>query len=489
MRIIYFDIDTLRADHLSCYGYLRKTSPTIDEIAEEGVRFENCMVSDAPCLPSRTALFTGRFGIHTGVVGHGGTSADIRITGRDRGFRDQFADSCWIPILRKLGFYPVTISPFAERHSSWIFYAGWREMYNPGKRGAEIADDLWAYAEKWLKENAHKDKWFLHINFWDPHTTYRTPKEFGNPFKDEPIEEWLTEEILLKHRQSYGPHSAQDLVGFGFPEEIERARTRNPDLPLEIRTLEDYKRWIDGYDTGIRYADEFIRKCINILKEKGVYEDTAIIISADHGENQGELNVYGDHQTADHITCRVPLIIKWPGVKPRVDKALHYHVDMSATVIELLGGEIPEGWDGKSFAKAFVEGREEGREFTVMSQCAWSCQRAVRFENWTLIRTYHTGLKDFPEIMLFDVEKDFHMLHNLAEERKDVVGKGLEYLDKWHKEMMKTSSSPVDPMWMVIREGGPYHTRGFLERYLERLKATGRGHLIDKILSRNEPYW
>ena len=81
------------------------------------------------------------------------------------------------------------------------------------------------------------------------------------------------------------------------------------------------------------------------------------------------------------------------------------------------------------------------------------------------------------------------MLHNLAEERKDVVGKGLEYLDRWHKEMMKTSPSPVDPMWMVIREGGPYHTRGFLERYLERLKATGRGHLIDKILSRNEPYW
>ena len=62
MRILYVDIDTLRADHLGCYGYHRDTSPNIDALAQQGTRFENCYVSDAPCLPSRTALWSGRCG-------------------------------------------------------------------------------------------------------------------------------------------------------------------------------------------------------------------------------------------------------------------------------------------------------------------------------------------------------------------------------------------------------------------------------------------
>ncbi len=58
MRILYLDIDTLRPDHLGCYGYHRNTSPNIDRIAAEGVRFEHCHCSDAPCLPARAALMT-----------------------------------------------------------------------------------------------------------------------------------------------------------------------------------------------------------------------------------------------------------------------------------------------------------------------------------------------------------------------------------------------------------------------------------------------
>ena len=75
MRILYIDIDSLRPDHLGCYGYHRDTSPAIDRLAAEGVRFENVYVSDAPCLPSRTALWSGRFGFRTGVVNHAGTAA------------------------------------------------------------------------------------------------------------------------------------------------------------------------------------------------------------------------------------------------------------------------------------------------------------------------------------------------------------------------------------------------------------------------------
>ena len=67
MRFVYIDIDTLRFDHLGCYGYHRMTSPSIDALAAESVRFENVYASDVPCLPSRTALITGMFGIRNGV--------------------------------------------------------------------------------------------------------------------------------------------------------------------------------------------------------------------------------------------------------------------------------------------------------------------------------------------------------------------------------------------------------------------------------------
>ena len=114
MRVLYLDIDTLRADHLGCYGYRRKTSPNIDRIASEGVRFTNCYASDAPCLPSRAALFRGRHGIHTGVVGHGGTAADPKIEGTTRAFHQRWVG--WITALSRAGMYPVSVSPFAERH-------------------------------------------------------------------------------------------------------------------------------------------------------------------------------------------------------------------------------------------------------------------------------------------------------------------------------------------------------------------------------------
>ncbi|UCD59275.1 MAG: sulfatase-like hydrolase/transferase, partial [Candidatus Hydrogenedentota bacterium] len=111
MRILYIDVDSLRADHLGCYGYHRNTSPHIDKLAENGVRFENAYVSDAPCLPSRTALWSGRCGFHTGVVNHGGTAAQPFVEGPARGFRDLFGTTGWMSQLRRRGYKTATVSP------------------------------------------------------------------------------------------------------------------------------------------------------------------------------------------------------------------------------------------------------------------------------------------------------------------------------------------------------------------------------------------
>src|SRR5512142_2933943 len=113
MRILYLDLDTLRADHLGCYGYRRDTSPAIDAMAAQGVRFDSYYCSDAPCLPSRAALMSGRFGIHTGVVGHGGTAAEMRVEGPERRFKDRLAHDSLPAMLRGAGLRTVSVSPFA----------------------------------------------------------------------------------------------------------------------------------------------------------------------------------------------------------------------------------------------------------------------------------------------------------------------------------------------------------------------------------------
>src|SRR5690349_10077467 len=108
MRILYIDIDSLRPDHLGCYGYHRPTSPNIDRVAAEGVRFTNCHVSDAPCLPSRTSLFSGRFGVRTGVINHGGVAAEPFNSGIHRGFNSELGGTSWMKCLRKLDMHTAT---------------------------------------------------------------------------------------------------------------------------------------------------------------------------------------------------------------------------------------------------------------------------------------------------------------------------------------------------------------------------------------------
>ena len=149
-----------------------------------------------------------------------------------------------------------------------------------------------------------------------------------------------------------------------------------------IQTADEVKSHLDVYDTGIHYADYFVGKLIQDLKDLDIYDQTAIIIYADHGGNQGELNVWGDHQTADYITNWIPLIVRWPGLSDSTDgskrDSLHENLDVTATLAELLGAEQPSTWDGQSFAGELSEKTNHGRDFVILSQGAWSCQRSIR---------------------------------------------------------------------------------------------------------------
>ena len=479
MRILYIDIDTLRPDHMGCYGYSRNTTPNLDTVAADGMVFEKYYCPDAPCLPSRAALLSGQFGIHTGIVGHGGTAADKRLTGPSRDFADQADTQNLNYIFNKAGLYTASISTFPERHSAWWFNAGFNEMHNMGKRGMESGEEVLPIALDWLKRNKERGDWYLHLHLWDPHTPYRAPAEFGDPFEDKPLDNWITEEIFEKHKKKAGPHSIMDLNGLNGDDGSPRAYPRYPGSITDYNKL---KNFFDGYDTGILYADTLLGEVIALLKEQGVYDDMAIIISSDHGENMGELGLYGEHGTADDITCRIPMIIKWPGGAKGRDTGFRYNLDLAPTMAELLGVKPSSAWDGKSYANVINGKNDPGRPNLVLSQQAHVCQRAARFGDYIYIRTIRDGFQLFDDEMLFNVKDDPHEQFDIKDKHPDICAQGAKIILDWQESMLKSSDSPIDPMWTVYHEGGPLHAHDdSLEYYLNRLETSGRGEAAAKL--------
>jgi choline-sulfatase len=461
VRIVYFDIDTLRPDHLGCYGYHRNTSPNIDALAARGLRFTDVYASDVPCLPSRTALISGMFGIRNGVANHGGVAADLRSWGSDRGFFSPLGLQSFAGALMGAGYHTASLSSFPLRHSAPWWTSGFLEAMNLTRGfGGERADEMLPGVLDWLKRRGQSDSWFLHVHLWDPHTPYNVPGEYGNPFADDPIPAWHTEEVRQRNWDLPGPHSAQEPWGFRF----------------------------DGYDVGVRYADDAVGTVCSALDDLGVLEETAIWVGSDHGEALGELGVYSDHQAADEVTAHIPAVLAWPGVPAGTVRGLLYHLDMAATVADLAGVVLPRHWDGASQRNGLEAGRQvSGREYLVLTQGAWTCQRGVRFGSHMYLQTLHDGFHAaWPAEMLFDLSADPYEQNDLADGPGEALTKGQTILKDWIEAQLERALDPKrDPLDIVIEEGGPYHVRGHLPDYLNRLRDTGRGQWIEPLLVRH----
>lgn len=470
MRILYLDCDTLRPDHLGAYGYHRTTSPNIDRIAREGVRFDRCFASDTPCLPSRTATFFGRLGANTGVVGHAGASARMDFPGDGHGIDPERRPLAMV--LAQHGIHTTTFSTFHQRHLAWFWTAGWNEVQRFTQSiGAETADDLEQPALTWLERNAMRDDWFLHLHFWDPHTPYNTPASFGDPFADEPGPAWLTEEIVQEQLRDWGPLCAADVA---------TTMGEAPRQPNAIRGLNDVKRWIDGYDTGVAFMDATIGRILDQLDAAGVLDDTAIVVTSDHGENLGELNRYASHTTADAITTRVPLIVRWPGMDAGTscDTPI-YQLDLAPTLCDLLGAEPPARWDGRSFAPALRGEPLDARPYLVLGHGAWSVQRAVLADDLIYIRTLHAALDPLPDEMLFDLAADPHEQHDLIESRPEEAARLARLMTNWwHDHVGHTGR---DPLLSIVREGGAPYARDYRDEYIVRLRDTGRREAAEEL--------
>ncbi len=472
MRVLYIDIDSLRPDHLGCYGYGRPISPHIDALAAQGVRFNRFYASDTPCVPSRAALFSGRAGIESGVVTHEHipSAAQLRYGNRER----HGAAPVWMHHLAKNGIQTASFSSFANRHLAGWFHFGFRQFHLDSlKNGDEDAPEVNDVFLPWLETNGQKDDWFVHLNFWDPHTYYTEPRENYDFAASFPAPDWPDAATIERQQRDTGVRSA----GHIWTTAEEKVRGRWPNMPAQLKNRADFEHLIDGYDGAIHFVDQQLGRVFDALRAQGVWDETAIIISADHGEAFGELGQYMEHGSAAPAVHHIPLIIKWPGKTDgcagQARDELLLNFDLSATVSAALGFGVPSGWNGRSFAPLLQgEKMDDPRESLVWSHGLHCRQRAVFDGKWCFIRTYEPSYYEYPPRMLFDLESDPHTQNDLAATQIERVLAMENQLLEWEKASVAATGLPD-----MMREISEIlvNVLGGVEAHLQVLENENRG--------------
>ncbi len=515
-------MDTLRADHTGPYGYPRAITPHLDALARESVVLDRCYASDTPCAPSRAAYTSGQFGITTGAIGNFGPAAEIRMFDRTR-YAPFFGGH-----LYRNGIYTASISCFPERHMAYWFLGNFREWLKPSLSNGDDEDaaTVTAAARRWLQRSGRDDNWFLQVHFWDPHIPYVEPGEWARRASESgPPPPWPDEAAIAAHAEIYGPHTALDLYEGDGTWSVPPPASPNPEtMPDAIRSRGDFERFVDGYDGAVAYWDHHLGILMQELADLGIAEETAVIVASDHGECLGENGCYGDHPMANEASHHVPMVIRWPGVTTSLPEdrrhvpGLVYQLDLCPTVCELLGIEVPAGWEGESFAPAVRGAPFAGRERLVLSHGAYTYQRAVRTTEHLYVRTLHPGCWRLEHEQLYEIERDPQMAVNLLAapagtprapgalrapgapralrapgaqrdppDPEAVAAALAGVLEGWREEHLTLRDPFPDPMEARRYESPPeaFH----VPSYEMRLTRTGRRHLAEDLDRRLHSDW
>ena len=453
MNIVYLVLDTLRADHLGCYGYQRNTSPNMDRLASEGVLFEYAYPSDVPTQPSFTSMFTGLRGIHTGVVSHSY-------------FEELDEDVPVLPeILAQNGVTTAAVSTLYTMRR-W-FARGFQYYMNPAagnrrKLQQVDAEEINAYAVPWIEE--HRDEpFFLFLHYWDPHGLYKPPEKYRDLFYD---------------GDPYDPdnHSMDELKAspvWSFTKNQVDAIGEN---------ITDLEYVVSQYDSEIRYVDDQVQVIFDTLEKQGIGDDTLIILTSDHGESMGEHNFYFDHFETYDTTIHVPLIMKHPKLLPmgkRVDQLIQSTISIAPTALNLYGIEPPPRMKGKDLVK-IAKGEEEGYPEIISNQGLWTAKRVIRTKEWKLIKTTHKAFWDTPPRELYKIDEDPDETVDLAETRPEIVDMLELRLSRFLEAEL---TGKVDPLDLAVSRGLPVYEwvemvakrTGMLEHYEEWRSRVDRG--------------
>ncbi|MFG0320096.1 MAG: sulfatase [Planctomycetota bacterium JB042] len=376
---LLISIDTLRADHVGCYGYERDTTPHLDALAARGYRFDQCATVSENTLISHASMFTGLTAVAHGTtyVGDGRVLHD-----NYRTIAEDFRDAGY----QTAGF---------NSHGAWLNEAyGMAQGFETFVHGHDDADALLPKVEEWLAKRDRSKPFFVFLHLFDVHSDV-----VGRPYQAKPphLGRWTSD-----YAGEFTDWETRKPSGSNFLNAVNAGK-------IEL-SPEDDRYLVDQYDEGLATLDERLGRFLDEL-DGDVKRTTWITVTSDHGEEFGEHGKYMHGTVFDGIQ-RVPLIVVPPEVEkdrlgpPRVLEPQVRIVEIRPTLASLAGLAPPAYCEGNDLVP-FLAG-----ESTLPPDCPGIFKRhALRYN----------GLKLIPPRTLFDLRADPGETANVATERAEDV--------------------------------------------------------------------
>jgi arylsulfatase A-like enzyme len=402
-NILVIVVDTLRADHLSAYGYARATSPNFDRIAKQGVLFENAYSASSWTLPSHASLLTGRhlYEHADSKQFYDGRFTNIAEAIRSDGYRTGAFSANTVFFCRAFGFgrgflhfddYYSSLADMAVRTSygrkfvtSVLFPLGYNDV--PGRKRAQEVNREFL---RWV-DRVPRKPFFAFLNYYDVHDPYHPPQPYRTRFAS--LE---NPGGLLNQMVSFVPKLT--------PEQLQGER--------------------DAYDGAIAYVDLEIGKLFSDLQARGLAGNTFVMITSDHGEefhDHDSLLYHGNSLFRQEI--HVPLIFWWPGKIPtgvRLEAPVS-NASLPVTIMDLLAQAPETPFPGPSLAQLWKSPTtvlewpdpiaelapmavDPGKKFTIGNDG----MKSLITSRWQYIMNEKLGEE------LYDWKEDPQELHNLA---------------------------------------------------------------------------
>lgn len=443
-HIVIVAIDSLRANHLGCYGYTKPTSPNIDRLAQESLVFDNAIAAGIPTMPSFTTLLTGLHPYKHGIVSHVGK-------------RRLANNILFLPqILKQRGYTTAACDNLAVQgngRGSWFargydYYSGF--LYKPfTKQGEQLTDRALSFLDEYREQPL-----FLFMHYWDPHTPY-------------------------------GPRPPYDTMHYqpdNGPNPMEAIRSLHPAYydaflgDMKLRYPDDYAYVLAQYDGEISQADAEVGRLITGLQTRGIWDKTIFIVLSDHGECFGEGDFYFDHHGLYDAVTRIAFILHMPdGAKGRISSMVS-HEDIVPTLTELADVPAPPYPLSGTSLTPLLNGQEQAiHSYIVSAESTRQASLALRTDAWKIILPivediHGTPLPDFygrprnPDPLLFHLRNDPAEQHDLSQEQPEQCQTMLTMLAQWRSEMAASTGEP-DP---IQTQGLSLKIETFLHRIAER---------------------
>ena len=445
-NIVLLGIDSLRRDHMSCYGYHRLTTPHIDQFARESTLFEQTFSAHIPTTSAYASMLTGRDVIGTQVVA-------LRHKGP---LREEVPT---LPEILKEANYNTTCVGFSGNPSSrgfdnYITFPGWGS-WNEGR--SPKAQNLNDVAIPELERLAKKrDPFFLFLRHMDPHAPYLPPHPFERAFYHG--DETDPENKSMEPVMNFAPF--RDFFASWMPPGI---------------TDKEYV--IAQYDGAIAYMDAAIRTIFTALEARGLAENTIVVINGDHGETLYDHECWFDHHGMYEPTLTVPLIIRYPGKLPAGKRVRGYnqHKDLVPTLLELAELQHDDlTFDGRSLLP-MVSGEVASHESEFyITECTWMRKHGWRTPQWKLILALEPDFHFKPEVELYNLVEDPGENTNLAEAEPGVVEFLKGRMDAWIAKREAETGLP-NP----IHNQGDWHGKEGIGAFTSSQQAYDTLHIGD----------